>query len=504
MSLNLLKLAAKLYGLGQYADCEEVLRHYLVENDMDLDGRVLLSRCYLEMGRIELARDQIDVAQRLAQLKKASVPELDELHAQLIRPAQETPEPESVAPGTSQTETTAAHHAPTPMPPRSAAQPAPQETIRATRGFSPYFGFPIQAYQAGGNNYGFENPQFPDNVDYPYERDEGEFIVGVFGGSVAAGFAKDMAPHLQEALTRHPNLNGRKVTVLNFAMGSIKQPVQLFYLSYFLAIGQKLDLVINLDGFNDTFGAINNLIWAHHPAMPPSQLTTSLEALVNVPNLDETYLRYFLSLAKTNRWIERVVNGPLAFLKPLGILRQLEKHRDWLREHHPDSPEKASLMQVSPAPKLDFLNATPDQRDQAIRDVVDLWRQCISMMANICHGQGISFLFAIQPNQHYSKKPLTGEENGMVYSGKNPRAPLIVSHAYPVLLDTARELLSLGIQFCPMTDVFDSIHEQIFLDGICHFNTRGHGLMADRLVEHLFHHEESLLPNAPREVVSDG
>jgi len=501
VSLNLLNLAAKLFDLGQYADCEEVLRHYLVENDMDLAGRVLLSRCYLEMGRIDLARDQIDVAQRLAVLKKASAPELDELHAQLIRPAQETPEPGTADPGPAQMETTAAQ-APT-APPRSAAQPAPQETIRATRGFSPYFGFPIQAYQAGGNNYGFENPQFPDNVDYPYERDENEFIVGVFGGSVAAGFAKDMALRLREALARHPDLKGQKVTVLNFAMGSVKQPIQLFYLSYFLAIGQKLDLVVNLDGFNDTFGAISNLIWAHHPAMPPSQLTTSLEALVNVPKLDETYLRYFLSLAKTNRRIERVARGPLAFLKPLGILKQLEKRRDWLREHHPDSPEKVSLMQVSPAPKLDFLNATADQRDQTIREVVDIWRQCTSMMADICRGQGISFLFAIQPNQHYSKKPLTGEEDDMVYSGKNPRAPLIVSHAYPVMLDAARELAAQGILFCPMTDVFDSIHEQVFLDGICHFNSRGHELMADRLVEHVFHHEESLLTNAAIEIVSD-
>lgn len=46
--------------------------------------------------------------------------------------------------------------------------------------------------------------------------------------------------------------------VLNFAAGSGKLPQQLFYLNYFLGLGLKLDLVINIDSFNDIPGAVAN------------------------------------------------------------------------------------------------------------------------------------------------------------------------------------------------------------------------------------------------------
>ena len=54
-----------------------------------------------------------------------------------------------------------------------------------------------------------------------------------------------------EALARLPALRERRVVVVNMAQGSGKEPQQLLELAYLLALGQRLDLAIALDGFNE-------------------------------------------------------------------------------------------------------------------------------------------------------------------------------------------------------------------------------------------------------------
>lgn len=111
------------------------------------------------------------------------------------------------------------------------------------------------------------------SVDYPYVAKSDEYVVGVFGGSVAHSFA--LQARLQfEWLLSERYAGGRKVVLLNFAIGGHKQPQQLTTLSYFAAIGQKFDMVLNLDGFNEAWvGYYNVTISQIDPAMPMGQLT---------------------------------------------------------------------------------------------------------------------------------------------------------------------------------------------------------------------------------------
>jgi hypothetical protein len=48
-----------------------------------------------------------------------------------------------------------------------------------------------------------------------------------------------------------PALADKEIVLLNFGSGGFRQPQQLLILTYFFLIGQRLDLVINLDGFNE-------------------------------------------------------------------------------------------------------------------------------------------------------------------------------------------------------------------------------------------------------------
>ena len=87
------------------------------------------------------------------------------------------------------------------------------------------------------NNYGFDSV-----LNYPYrEQSDDEFVIGIFGGSVALGFVKSTMPGLfDDIFARAPQLRGRKVTLLSFARESYKQPQQLETLAYFLSIGQRI------------------------------------------------------------------------------------------------------------------------------------------------------------------------------------------------------------------------------------------------------------------------
>ena len=78
----------------------------------------------------------------------------------------------------------------------------------------PYFG-PIHrpGVRPETNNIGFGSKQ-----PFPYTRKtDREFLVGIFGGSVARAFCDRGAPHLAAVLQRAPALAGREIVPLCFS-----------------------------------------------------------------------------------------------------------------------------------------------------------------------------------------------------------------------------------------------------------------------------------------------
>ena len=78
-------------------------------------------------------------------------------------------------------------------------------------------------------------------------RSEGQRLVGVFGGSFAAGVCRHGRKTFENLLSEP----GKRAVILCFAVAGYKQPQQLMMLTYFLSLGGVLDVVINIDGFNE-------------------------------------------------------------------------------------------------------------------------------------------------------------------------------------------------------------------------------------------------------------
>ena len=119
----------------------------------------------------------------------------------------------------------------------------------------PFFGYVLKqeifANEESGirvNNYGLVS-----KYDYPFiKSNNNQFVIGVFGGSVANDFAVNSL--ISEAignqgfiqyLKQIPQLKDKEIIILCFAGGGYKQPQQLLMLNYFISIGQEFDAVIN-------------------------------------------------------------------------------------------------------------------------------------------------------------------------------------------------------------------------------------------------------------------
>src|SRR5215470_9194199 len=114
----------------------------------------------------------------------------------------------------------------------------------------PYFGFVYKANPGGQaqlghvklNNHGFMfNSKYaatePGCCDFPSKR------------SFAASLAYDMQEYsaLTDAIRAIPRFANRRIRILPLALGGHKQPQQLMILAYYLALGQPLDVIVNVD-----------------------------------------------------------------------------------------------------------------------------------------------------------------------------------------------------------------------------------------------------------------
>ena len=164
---------------------------------------------------------------------------------------------------------------------RQAPDPGAFTTTQAV--FHPYLSFIHRAGRDGDwwttNNKGFQVltrlvQDDPACCNYPMPRREDEVLVGIFGGSVATGFAlhAQQYPEFAARLASMPQWKGKRVRVLNFSMPGYKQPQQLIALAYFLSIGQHFDLILNIDGFNEVVTTARNWASGAEPSFPADTL----------------------------------------------------------------------------------------------------------------------------------------------------------------------------------------------------------------------------------------
>lgn len=343
----------------------------------------------------------------------------------------------------------------------------------------PFFGYTYPAGLPNTNNYGFNCP-----FDFPLQKENDNwFIIGIFGGSVADDFYREGRERLAEQLKLKPAFANKEIFFLNFAAGGYKQPQQLQVLTYFLSIGQELDVVIEIDGLNEVVFCANNNRLNVDIAMPSAQHFLPLRDLLDRQAMTDEKLELTWNIHQLKKKIsaldEKMKTTPLAsFYWILSALRQ-----NAYRQYQEEILRFDQFIQpVTSSPHDSLLNMkfTPKSRDdsQLMTSIAHFWARSSLLMHAVQVAHQGQYLHILQPNQYFSHKSFTDDEKKYAVDNQSVYS-LLVKKGYPALVKAADNLKEKNVHAVSAVTIFDTIQETIYTDNCCHFNTRGHEILAD-------------------------
>ena len=347
----------------------------------------------------------------------------------------------------------------------------------------PYFGFidkvgldhrrPYSQMSHLANNFGFASTH-----PYPFKKQKpNQFLVGIFGGSVAANYAffEMEVPTLATALKQLPELAGKEVIILPFAIGGYKQPQQLLVLNYFLSIGQDLDLAINIDGFNEV--ALGHLNYEHRTeiSMPSDFILLPMVNLA-IGNLSKEELALTLDVINKRERLassikslstSRTATGyVLTWLWAQNAIQSYRKQLvDLDQSRVSTGSSEQSYMQIPTVMALG--------EDEAFTEMVALWSRSSIMMKQLLDQRKIPYFQFLQPNQYVKTGRAFGkEESAVAFSTASPFLHGVLK-GYPLLVDEIARMRQAGVNVFSAVEVFDTIGEPVYLDNCCHYNKAG-------------------------------
>ncbi|MEG3938033.1 hypothetical protein QT995_07705 [Microcoleus sp. S36b_A3] len=353
----------------------------------------------------------------------------------------------------------------------------------------PFFGyvlkqgaFPNEKLKLKVNKEGFYSL-----YEYPFiKTNKNQLIVGIFGGSVANNFAVNeyVTKRFSQKLKSYPEFANKEIIVLNFCNGGYKQPQQLLILNYFLAFGQDLDLVVNIDGFNEVALSNLNNKAGLEIGMPSVQHVKPLTSLAN-NNLSPEAMSSIVQISETKKQlkagIDKLQTCQLALCHAITSLRvkqlvnnyqkALVKYDRQVKQSNQNT-ENSGIVYL---PKADFV--LPDAA--AFNEVASIWYESSIAMNQILSSRKIKYFHFIQPNQYYQTKRIFTAKEDEIAIDKN--SPYIegVKKGYPVLLSKVDDLQKAGVNVFNAVNILDNTKETVYKDGCCHYNSVGEEVLAD-------------------------
>jgi hypothetical protein len=354
-----------------------------------------------------------------------------------------------------------------------------------------YFEYLLRAHP-GGVGLDLQNPRHRQNLFgfrsaiQDYRRlDPRDFTIGILGGSVAEALAVLGGPALgAELRERRPELAG-KIRIVNLAAGGYKQPQQLAVLAQMLLLGVPLDVVVNVDGYNEVVFGASNARDGYHPLFPSRFHTEKLLEL-SLRELPEEELEALGAITRERRAARRlraaVADG--AWWARSELVRAIAGTR--LKQHLGRARRLEAKLQAAPASRRagSLLPSLPDpclkSESGCFELIADLWLRASVSMQRLAEGAGGRYLHVLHPNQYVpGSKPLSEAERAVMV----PDADWSrwASTGYPLLRARAASLRELGVSFLDLADLFQGQTETIYVDDCCHYNLLGNEIMARRI-----------------------
>ena len=302
--------------------------------------------------------------------------------------------------------------------------------------------------------------------------------VGIFGGSVAFVFSFAGRPPLVEAV----RAAGREPVFVSRALGGYKQPQQLMALAYDLSLGERFDVVINLDGFNDlVLPLADNALQRVYPFYPRNwqlRITDPPD-----PGIRERIGERALRVRRRAERAELFSRPPLAWSPTASLL--------WLALDRAAAGRiaklDAELAEATVGGRRRYATHGPGYRwrprQGVLRDAAQVWARASRAMHELAAGHGIRYYHFLQPNQYVpGSKPLSAEERRTAYDEEHPYGNF-VRRGWDHLRREGEALRREEVAFHDLTEVFADVEETVYSDDCCHLNERGNLIVGRAIAE---------------------
>ncbi|MEG3955019.1 hypothetical protein [Microcoleus sp. herbarium2] len=352
--------------------------------------------------------------------------------------------------------------------------------------FHPFFGFiqkPSDDFRPGFkvNNYGFISP-----YDYPLKKTKNnQFFIGVFGGSVASDYAIFQVQNqiLPKYLKRLPGLKDKEFVILSFATGGYKQPQQLLILNYFLALGQELDMVVNIDGFNEV--ALSNLNNQNRVdlAMPSIQHIWPLANFANnslSTKAMKATLRIQENKTRINQGLSSLQRCYLAACNALTSVYVQNLVNNYKTDVIKFEKERTK-QQKNDSGSVIYINTNKSVLEDslAFEEMAWNWAKSSIFMHKVLSASNVPYFHVLQPNQYYQTKRVFGEAEKQIAFNKETPYAKSVQIGYPAIFKKFPNLEKNNINILNAVNVFDQTKDAVYVDSCCHYNQAGEVIFSD-------------------------
>ena len=330
----------------------------------------------------------------------------------------------------------------------------------------------------------------------PLAPSEDRVVIAVVGGSVADVVAAGGAG-LATELRKVDRFAGQEISVVSLAQGGFKQPQQLALLAYLLALGAHVDLVVNIDGFNEVALPAGELVprdvFAFYPRGWDQRLAASGAEPRRVAAELRQKRRRRLDLARRfSGWPWRASHASALLWRALDrrAARGLAATERRLLEARSED-----VAYGSHGPRRNY-----DSAAEMYDDLARVWSRASLQIHHLCRGQGIEYRHFLQPNQYLEgAKPLDAEKASGLWLADHPYRQA-VEEGYPRLIRMGRELRDQGVAFDDLTDLFADRDELLYSDSCCHLTFWGNTLLqravAHRLADGAYERPENVSDGA--------
>ena len=335
----------------------------------------------------------------------------------------------------------------------------------SNKSLHPYLGFVYGPAPRNRNSFGFAGPEplFADSED--------TLDIAVFGGSLALAFCGEGHPAIVEELTKAKP--GRSIRMSCFAVDGYKQPQHLIALAYMLSLGMRIDVAVNLDGFNEiALPLTENLPSGVYPFYPRAWNLYAANGFQ--PEIAARTARIADRRAERVFWRRFFARFPLRVSNFFLVLwDSLDRLKD-SRAKQLDR-EIQSLLADESNPALGPFDPAAEPREVLLAST-RAWRTASLQMAALCRDAGIRYLHFLQPNQYVAgSKVFSQEESRVAFGEAGYRS--VVEEGYPLLLREGETLRDEGVEFFDLTRLFREHPETLYRDACCHVNARGNEIL---------------------------